>query len=77
MTSTVSEKGQVTIPKQLREKLGLSAGTVLTFEEEQGRLVAIKQVKSNPFARWSGKGKLPGAKSTDAYLKLVRDGNSG
>jgi len=44
----VSEKGQVTIPKKLRERLGIKAGDVLDFHEEQGRLVAIKRVSGDP-----------------------------
>jgi AbrB family looped-hinge helix DNA binding protein len=36
MKSTVSEKGQVTIPKPLREKLGIRAGQVLDFETRDG-----------------------------------------
>ena len=42
MKSMVSEKGQVTIPKALRDRLGLQAGQVLDFYEESGRLVAVK-----------------------------------
>lgn len=47
-TSTVSERGQVTIPKALRDRLGLDPGTVLEFAEEQGRLVATKAMPSDP-----------------------------
>ncbi len=42
MKTTVSEKGQVTIPKALRDRLGLRPGDALEFEEERGRLVARK-----------------------------------
>ena len=42
MKTVVSEKGQVTIPKRLRERLGIRAGEVLDFEEDHGRLVATK-----------------------------------
>jgi AbrB family looped-hinge helix DNA binding protein len=42
MKSTVSEKGQVTIPKRLRERLGIRPGETLDFDEEGGRLVATK-----------------------------------
>ena len=42
MKSTVSEKGQVTIPKPLRERLGIRPGEVLEFEEQKGKLVATK-----------------------------------
>jgi len=30
-TATVSDKGQVTLPKQLRDQLGIQAGTRLAF----------------------------------------------
>jgi len=42
MKAIVSEKGQVTIPKPLRERLGIRPGQELEFEEERGRLVATK-----------------------------------
>ncbi|MBL8929050.1 MAG: AbrB/MazE/SpoVT family DNA-binding domain-containing protein [Kineosporiaceae bacterium] len=38
----MSEKGQVTIPKQLRDRLGIEPGQQLEFSEEDGRLVARK-----------------------------------
>ncbi len=42
MKAVVSEKGQVTIPKPLRDRLGIKAGQELEFVEERGRLVATK-----------------------------------
>src|SRR2546430_12481871 len=38
MKSTVSEEGQVTIPKPLRKKLGLGPGQILEFETRDGML---------------------------------------
>ena len=38
-TATLTSKGQVTIPKKIREKLGLKPGDKLRFElNEQGKL---------------------------------------
>lgn len=48
MKATVSEKGQVTIPKGLRERLGIKPGEVLDFEEEAGTLVARKVAPADP-----------------------------
>jgi antitoxin PrlF len=48
MRAIVSEKGQVTIPKPLRERLGIQPGQVLDFDEEEGRLVARKIGERDP-----------------------------
>jgi AbrB family looped-hinge helix DNA binding protein len=37
--TVVSSKGQVVIPAELREQLGLQKGTPATWSEERGRLV--------------------------------------
>ena len=37
--TTVSSKGQVVIPSELREKLGISAGTRIAIRMEQDHLV--------------------------------------
>ena len=42
MKTIVSEKGQITIPKAVRTKLGLRPGTVLELDAEKGRLVGRK-----------------------------------
>lgn len=43
MKSLVSEKGQVTIPKAVRDRLGLRPGQVLEFEARGGLLVGRKR----------------------------------
>ena len=48
MKAILSEKGQITIPKPLRERLGLQAGQILEFEEEKGKLIATKSTSSDP-----------------------------
>ena len=72
MKSTVSEKGQITIPKALRQRLGLTAGMVLDFEAERGTLVGRKRVSEDPIAAWRGRARLPKGMSVDKYLKSVR-----
>jgi AbrB family looped-hinge helix DNA binding protein len=42
MKAIVSEKGQVTIPKPLRDRLGITPGAVLEFREDAGVLLATK-----------------------------------
>lgn len=77
MKSIVSEKGQVTIPKPVRERLGLKAGTVIHFEALDGQLVGKKAIANDPFAKWRGRGRLPVATSVDAYLRVIRDADRG
>ncbi len=42
MKAVVAERGQVTIPKVLREQLGIRSGTVLDFAVKNCSLVVIK-----------------------------------
>jgi antitoxin PrlF len=69
----LSEKGQITIPKPIRDKLGLRPGTVLQFDAINGQMVASKQVAEDIFKKWRGRGKLPKAMTVDSYLKRARD----
>ncbi len=73
MTAILSEKGQITIPKKLRDSLGLEKGQVLEFREERGKLVAKKVRSDNPFDAVWGIAKLPPwAKSVDDFINQIR-----
>lgn len=70
MKAIVSEKGQVTIPKPLRARLGLKAGAVLEFEAEGGKLVARKVQSQDPVdAAW---GILNLGEPVDAFIERTR-----
>ena len=71
MKAVVSEKGQVTIPKALRERLGIRTGQVLDFKEDNGRLVAVKaQTDDDPIERVYGI--LKTGRSTDELIEELR-----
>jgi len=70
MKAIVSEKGQVTIPKALRERLGIRPGEQLEFEEESGRLVAHKVSPRDAIDEAYGILDLP--EGTDAFLAQIR-----
>ena len=53
MRSIVAERGQVTIPKSLRDCLGIKPGTILEFFEEGGRLVAVKVDEKTPLMKFT------------------------
>ncbi len=70
ITARVTSKGQVTIPKEIREKLGVHPGEDVGFEERDNLLVISKVVTKSPFDKWVGKLKhLEGQRSDD----LVRE----
>ena len=72
MKSRVAERGQVTIPKALRDRLGVVPGTTLEFSEEHGRLVAVKTTLADPVAKVYG---CLGRKfNTDAFMAEIRGG---
>ena len=72
MKTIVSEKGQVTIPKALRDALGLVPGVVLHLDLAGQKLVGYKEVTRDPIRKWQGRGRLPGKLRTDEYLAKVR-----
>ncbi len=74
MKTTVSERGQITLPKAIRSALGIKPGTVLEITLEAGRITAQKREEDDPVHRWRGKGRKPsGINTTDEYLGAVRD----
>jgi antitoxin PrlF len=61
-SSTISSKGQVTVPQDIRKRLGLEPGDRVEFVMEEGRTV-IRPARSeaNPFGRFIGiLGPFPG-----------------
>ncbi len=70
MKTVISEKGQVTIPKLLRDRLGLKPGQVLDFREEKGKLVATKAQTTDPVNAVFGI--LKNRQSTDKLMTDLR-----
>jgi AbrB family looped-hinge helix DNA binding protein len=71
MDATVAERGQITLPKAVRDALGLSKGTKLTIEIDGGRIILRKDV-SDALARLRGKYRLDGFASTDEAMRAIR-----
>ena len=70
MKAIVSEKGQVTIPKRLRVRLGLTPGTAIEFEESGGRLVGRKLLSQDHLDELLGIMTL--ATSVDEFIEELR-----
>jgi AbrB family looped-hinge helix DNA binding protein len=70
MKAIVADRGQVTIPKALRMRLGIRPKTVLDFREENGMLVAQKAEESDAVATVTGCLKID--QNTDDLLAELR-----
>lgn len=70
MKAKVAERGQVTIPKPLRERLGIRPGTVLEFTEEAGQLIVVKADVQDALDRVYGT--LGSGRRTDDLMQELR-----
>jgi len=70
MKGTVGQRGQVVIPKLIRERLGIHPGQRLDFTEEEGRVVVTKNDDDDPVAAVYGILRLPA--SSDELIEEMR-----
>ncbi len=72
----VTIKGQVTIPRHIREKMRITPNTEVNFLEEKGRVYLTKKKvqipKDNKFRRYRGIATVK--MSTDEIMALTRGG---
>lgn len=69
MEITVAERGQIVIPKEARDALGLKPGARLQLRVEDGRLVIEKRVQLD-LSRWVGKAVDDGLTTEQALSEL-------
>jgi AbrB family looped-hinge helix DNA binding protein len=75
MASTLTTKGQVTIPKQIRDRLGIGPGSAVAFEvAPDGRVILSRADRTMPprsrFERV--RGRATAGLSTDQIMALTR-----
>jgi len=71
MDATVAERGQITLPKAIRDALGLTKGTLLKIELDGSRIIIRKDV-NDAIARARGRFKLDGFASVDEAMRAIR-----
>ncbi len=76
MEATVAERGQITLPKAVRDALGLVKGSVLKVELDGSRIVLRKSV-DDAISRARGRFKLDGFESTGEALRAIRGRGKG
>lgn len=75
MATTLTSKGQVTIPKRVRDRLGLAPGSKVDFElDPEGRVVITKVDGDQPASRFERIRGIAGpGLTTDELMALLRD----
>jgi len=71
-TSSVTVKGQVTIPKEIRERLGIRPGDRIEFLDAADGVRIRKQVPQGPIDELYGSLRLPAA--VDELVEEMRGG---
>ncbi len=72
MEAIVAERGQITLPKAVRDALGLTKGTVLKVELDGGRIILRKDV-SEALRKARGAFRLiDGLADTDEAMRAIR-----
>ena len=77
--SSLSSKGQITIPREIRSRLGLSAGDRVEFVVEGGQtVIRPSRANTNPFEEYAGiLGTFPGGvEEINAWLRDLRSEES-
>jgi AbrB family looped-hinge helix DNA binding protein len=78
METTLTVKGQVTIPKHIRDSLSLTPGSKLVFDvNKEGELVLRKSGPAEPvrpdrFDRAVGSAEIKWEGTTDEYMAMIR-----
>ena len=74
MPVTVTTKGQVTIPKPVRDRLGIKPGSAVDFElAADGRIVLVKLGAAPPRSRFEAlRGRAGKGLTTDEIMALTR-----
>lgn len=66
----ITQKGQVTIPKDIRDKLGIKSGSSVRFKIVEGKCIVEKEVEENKTEKWVGY--LESQKRTDEFIEELR-----
>lgn len=74
MATSVTRKGQVTIPKPVRDRFGIVPGSRVDFVEDGGRLMVVREETQPPRSRFDIPHPFPGwnGMTTDELMLLTR-----
>jgi antitoxin PrlF len=69
----VTSKGQITIPREIRRRLGVRTGDRVLFEESEGGVKMTAVRKESPFAKYEGIGNPGIGKGRKAIQRWLRE----
>ncbi|MDA7522992.1 AbrB/MazE/SpoVT family DNA-binding domain-containing protein [bacterium] len=72
MKSTLTSKGLLTIPKSIRDRMGLKAGDALEFDEQVAYLKAQRVFDEKRMRSVAGRGRNDNALSSKEHLDDMR-----
>ena len=74
-TATITSKGQVTLPREVRRRLGLKRGNLITFKVENGLTVLEPcRDETNPFTSYTGAlGSFDTEEEVNVWLSDLRE----
>lgn len=81
MATTITSKGQVTVPKQIRDALGIDPGTEVTFDINAQGEVVLKKAGGKPARKRkrdrfeAARGKADIKYRTSDLMSLLRGGD--
>jgi len=70
--TTMTSKGQVTVPKRLRDAVGLKPGSRVSFELQDGHILLKRESKPARSRFEKVRGSLKSALTTDQIMALLR-----
>jgi antitoxin PrlF len=74
-SSTISSKGQITVPLEIRNRLGLKKGDRVEFVVDNGRTtIRPARVPENPFVKYVGAlSAFSSVHEANAWVRMLRD----
>ncbi|MGA2218637.1 MAG: AbrB/MazE/SpoVT family DNA-binding domain-containing protein [Terracidiphilus sp.] len=75
LRATLTSKGQITIPVEVRKSLGVKPGDKLRFEPLESGFRVVRDAEQNVFEKWRGigvSGMAPGPEGLKAYMRELR-----
>lgn len=70
--SRITKKGQITIPKEVRNKFGFHPGVDVHIVARGNEAHIVKNREKNMFLKWLGRGKQRDKKSIDLIVDQIR-----